>query len=317
MSGDRSDGKNDRESVGLSAEMVDEIKRRILFGDVGYKRPPVSGQFKKGQSGNPKGRPKEKLPLPMSDRSANALVLKSAERPVTVREGTEHRQVPAIDAVILAQVNTAIRGNAYAQKHYIERYDRAELERRQKDAEKIKLWTDYKTRQLEAHAEAKRKGESPPAELPHPDDVLIDEKGVRFLGPTDEEGLRRLQETLQYRDALFLQDALDERQGEISADGAQSSGSGSALLLLAELNKGVPARFRLSEDEIQFRALRYSYMPKRQLLKQTYAALRAAGIPARRGARLPPLHVTKVAIEAIYDCFGSGFKSEDDRNDKI
>jgi hypothetical protein len=26
--------------------------------DVGYRRPPPSGQFKKGTSGNPKGRPK-------------------------------------------------------------------------------------------------------------------------------------------------------------------------------------------------------------------------------------------------------------------
>lgn len=27
--------------------------------DVGYKKPPVNSQFKKGQSGNPKGRPKK------------------------------------------------------------------------------------------------------------------------------------------------------------------------------------------------------------------------------------------------------------------
>lgn len=28
---------------------------------VGYKRPPKKNQFKKGQSGNPKGRPKRKI----------------------------------------------------------------------------------------------------------------------------------------------------------------------------------------------------------------------------------------------------------------
>jgi hypothetical protein len=303
MSGDRSGGRDDKKGRDLPEEIVEEAKQHILFGEVGYRRPPASGQFKKGQSGNPKGRPKEKLPLPMSDRSANALVLKSAERPVTVREGDEHRQVPAIDAVILAQVNTAIRGNAYAQKHYIERYDRAELERRQEDAqkvaEKIKLWTDYKTRQLEAHAEAKRKGEPPPTELPHPDDVLIDEKGVRFLGPTDEEGLRKFETLLRYRDAYVLQDALDERSADTSSGSAQSDNSGTALLLFHFCNDGLPERLRLTEVEAVSRMSRYRGIPKRQLLKETYAAWRFAGAPARRGMVFPPLSIFTAAIEKI------------------
>ena len=32
--------------------------------DIGYCKPPKSGQFKKGQSGNPKGRPKKDPPDP-------------------------------------------------------------------------------------------------------------------------------------------------------------------------------------------------------------------------------------------------------------
>lgn len=37
-----------------------EIKEKLY--EVGYKKPPVSGQFKKGQSGNPKGRKKKVIP---------------------------------------------------------------------------------------------------------------------------------------------------------------------------------------------------------------------------------------------------------------
>ncbi|MGD9923381.1 MAG: hypothetical protein AB7V13_18345 [Pseudorhodoplanes sp.] len=43
--------------------------------------------------------------------------------------------------------------------------------------------------------------EPPPTQLPHPDDVLIDEKGVRIVGPTDEEGLRKFETVSRCRDA--------------------------------------------------------------------------------------------------------------------
>lgn len=41
---------------------------------------------------------------------------------------------------------------------------------------------------------------------PHPDDVVIDyERGVRFIGPVDEEQAARLEETCKMRDVLILQ----------------------------------------------------------------------------------------------------------------
>jgi hypothetical protein len=53
----------------LSDDAIESVKREILFG-AGYKRPPESGRFKTGQSGNPKGRPK-KVSLVDDSRSAS------------------------------------------------------------------------------------------------------------------------------------------------------------------------------------------------------------------------------------------------------
>jgi hypothetical protein len=35
--------------------------RRSTSHEVGYRKPPKSGQFRKGQSGNPRGRPQKRL----------------------------------------------------------------------------------------------------------------------------------------------------------------------------------------------------------------------------------------------------------------
>lgn len=40
--------------------MSDEFNNDEADYEVGYKKPPIHGQFKPGQSGNPKGRPKKR-----------------------------------------------------------------------------------------------------------------------------------------------------------------------------------------------------------------------------------------------------------------
>ena len=57
--------------------------------EVGYGKPPVHTQFKPGQSGNPKGRPKgakNKRPK-LNEERLKGIILDEAYRDITVRDG--------------------------------------------------------------------------------------------------------------------------------------------------------------------------------------------------------------------------------------
>jgi hypothetical protein len=82
--------------------------------EVGYGNPPVHSRFRKGQSGNPGGRPG------MTAGRATALALKEAYRSVNVREGDKVITLPAIQAVLRSQVALAAKGNGPAQRALIE-----------------------------------------------------------------------------------------------------------------------------------------------------------------------------------------------------
>lgn len=83
---------------------------------VGYSKPPLHSQFRKGQSGNPRGRPKGSF----SKGRANVLALREAYRPVTVKEGDRILTLPAIQAVMRSQVALAAKGNSAAQRTVIQ-----------------------------------------------------------------------------------------------------------------------------------------------------------------------------------------------------
>lgn len=287
----------------LSNETVEGAKAEILFG-VGYKRPPVQHRFKKGQSGNPKGRPKSAA-LPPDNRSANALALKHAERLITVRDGEEVKQISSIDAVFRAQIATAVKGNAYAQKQAIERYGRAEREKRQQIEEETEVWRGYVDSAREKIAKSEMKGEPPPALLPHPDDVVLDyDTGVRFIGPLSEEGTKRLEETCRMRDILIMQDALDRRQAsEPDSTGLNdlSDQPGTALLFALTFNQFVPDRFKLSDDEFIVRMMRYQGLQKRRLLSDIHRGWQSLGGCAPGGWVFPPLRVGRAKLELIFD----------------
>ena len=82
--------------------------------DVGYKKPPKSGQFKKGQSGNPSGRKKRKDKHKLEDPNHTLAFLLAGKVSVTV--GGKSTLMSRQEAIDLALISKAIGGNVQAIK---------------------------------------------------------------------------------------------------------------------------------------------------------------------------------------------------------
>lgn len=71
---------------------------------VGRGKPPTSSRFKKGQSGNPNGRPK-------GSRSLRASLEKTLGQKVQVRDGGRVKWVAKVDVLNSMMVNAALKGD--------------------------------------------------------------------------------------------------------------------------------------------------------------------------------------------------------------
>jgi hypothetical protein len=83
----------------------------------GYGKPPKSGQFKRGKSGNPKGRPKGSLKL------ATVLAAELNEQ-ITVREDGKPRRVSKQRALIKSLMAKALQGDVRANAAVLALYAR-------------------------------------------------------------------------------------------------------------------------------------------------------------------------------------------------
>jgi hypothetical protein len=82
--------------------------------EVGYRKPPSEHRFRKGQSGNPNGRPKGSKNKPRafnpSQQPTDSLVLEEAYRMVTIREGEKVIELPAVQAAVRSLAISAMKG---------------------------------------------------------------------------------------------------------------------------------------------------------------------------------------------------------------
>ena len=82
---------------------------------VGYRKPPVHTRFRKGQSGNPGGRPRG-----MTRGRAAALLEKELYRPVKVKNGKKVETMPALQVTARQLITLGMSGNAPALRRVVQ-----------------------------------------------------------------------------------------------------------------------------------------------------------------------------------------------------
>ena len=174
--------------------------RTVIPYEVGYGKPPKVTQFKKGQSGNPRGRPKGKrtklkpLKYELKDETFKTTFLEEAYRMVSINTGNGEQSIPIARAVMRALGVKAAKGHIHAQRLFAHTLLELEAQKRRESEELMDGIINYKQKWSE---ELERRASlglpiNPP--VPHPDDIVCDmvRGTVEVRGPlTLEEKNRR------------------------------------------------------------------------------------------------------------------------------
>lgn len=87
--------------------------------EVGYCRPPKQHQFKPGQSGNPKGRPK-------GAKNEATILREILEHKISLQEGGRLRKISVRQAILLKMADGALKGDTKKAAFVLDRYRRTE-----------------------------------------------------------------------------------------------------------------------------------------------------------------------------------------------
>lgn len=210
-----------------------------------------------------------------------------ASQQIPTTKNGQTKEMTAMEAVLQKQFMTAIAGSPHAQNQFLKNVQRTERLKRDIMEKDIEDWMLIKRHQQKIYEVYQEEHGCDPEVYPHPDDIVICyESGVSIDGPIDKKEARKTQDTIAMIDAWLYQHALDwARKG---GNEEHKINQGDPIIMANVLNRCLPKRLRRSDDAMIDRMMKLERRPIRALLKETYAAWKAAGCPRRRGAYAPP-----------------------------
>jgi len=99
--------------------------------DVGYKKPPKKNQFKKGQSGNPKGRPKQSNKY-LTAKDLDEMILDAGNKKILVKDNGQPVERKWIEVAAMKLVQKAMEGDRLAFIYLDQRYSAAHKDMEEK-----------------------------------------------------------------------------------------------------------------------------------------------------------------------------------------
>jgi Family of unknown function (DUF5681) len=97
--------------------IVTMSKRKSSKAGVGYRQPPKTTQFKKGKSGNPRGRPK-------GSRNVGAVLRDVIDQKVQITENGKIRRLPGLEVMLRQSFIDAMRSGPAERKFFFSLIDR-------------------------------------------------------------------------------------------------------------------------------------------------------------------------------------------------
>lgn len=281
----------DREGRAIDEEAL----RQGLFDDereqVGYGSPPRSTRFAKGQSGNPKGRPrKAKLREPSIPESGgiDQLFEQHFKQKMRVREGERIREMARPTAYLRNLEKLGAEGKVSAARYLMQLAERSARLAEAQRQENEDYWLAYKRDYPARAKQAEKNGAPLPDWFPHPEDVIVRPgRDVRIIGPIDEANYEEHGRLREIRDALHMKLVYTALHGPVRK--GQPSPLTLDQLLIAMIDRHLPTRWRLDGPAQQKNEIRLMCLTARAFRQELREAFDKQGWPFYPDKPFPPI----------------------------